>query len=123
MQELQRVDISTLSVSERLAFFLNLHNAMVIHAVISIGHPGASVIDRKSFNSDFVYVIGGSPYSLTTIINGVLRNNRRPPYTFTKPFGSGDKRLEVQVPQTVKADQTRALFFIMRMRYTFCTIV
>ncbi|CAH1414798.1 unnamed protein product [Lactuca virosa] len=99
MQELQRVDISTLSVSERLAFFLNLHNAMVIHAVISIGHPGASVIDRKSFNSDFVYVIGGSPYSFTTIINGVLRNNRRPPYTFTKPFGSGDKRLELAFPQ------------------------
>nr|GEZ31603.1 glutaredoxin-related protein [Tanacetum cinerariifolium] len=29
MQELQRVDISTLSDSERLAFFLNLHNAML----------------------------------------------------------------------------------------------
>lgn len=99
MQELQRVDISTLSVSERLAFFLNLHNAMVIHAVISVGHPGASVIDRKSFNSDFVYVIGGSPYSLTTIINGVLRNNQRPPYSFSKPFGSGDKRLELAFPQ------------------------
>ncbi|KVH95709.1 DEP domain-containing protein [Cynara cardunculus var. scolymus] len=98
-QELQRVDISTLSVSERLAFFLNLHNAMVIHAVISIGHPGAAVIDRRSFNSDFIYVIGGFPYSLTTIVNGVLRNNRRPPYSFTKPFGSGDKRLELAFPQ------------------------
>ncbi|XP_071692919.1 uncharacterized protein [Rutidosis leptorrhynchoides] len=95
MQELQRVDISTLSVSERLAFFLNLHNAMVIHAVISIGHPGTAVIERRNFNTDFVYVIGGYPYSLTTIVNGVLRNNRRAPYTFTKPFGSGDKRLEV----------------------------
>nr|GFA09436.1 glutaredoxin-related protein [Tanacetum cinerariifolium] len=40
MHELQRVDIWTLSDSERLAFFLNLHNAMVIHAIISIGHPG-----------------------------------------------------------------------------------
>lgn len=93
------MDISTLSDSERLAFFLNLHNAMVIHAIISIGHPGDAVIDRRSFNSDFLYVIGGFPYSLTTIINGVLRNNRRTPYSFTKPFGSGDKRLEVCVQQ------------------------
>ncbi|KAJ9549261.1 hypothetical protein OSB04_021804 [Centaurea solstitialis] len=98
LQELQRMDISTLSISERLAFFLNLHNAMVIHAVIRIGHPGAAVIDRRSFNSDFLYVIGGYPYSLTTIVNGVLRNNRRPPYSFTKPFGSGDKRLELAFP-------------------------
>ena len=93
------MDISTLSDSERLAFFLNLHNAMVIHAIISIGHPGDAVIDRRSFNSDFLYVIGGFPYSLTTIINGVLRNNQRAPYSFTKPFGSGDKRLEVCVQQ------------------------
>ncbi|KAK9052649.1 hypothetical protein SSX86_029279 [Deinandra increscens subsp. villosa] len=99
MQELQRVDISTLPASERLAFFLNLHNAMVIHGVISVGHPGSAVIDRRSFNSDFLYVIGGSPYSLTTIVNGVLRNNRRTPYSFTKPFGSGDRRLELALPQ------------------------
>ncbi|KAD5317142.1 hypothetical protein R6Q59_032447 [Mikania micrantha] len=99
MQELQRVEISTLSVSERLAFFLNLHNAMVIHGVISVGHPGSAVIDRRSFNSDFVYIIGGLPYSLTTIVNGVLRNNRRAPYSFTKSFASGDKRVELAFPQ------------------------
>nr|XP_043606972.1 uncharacterized protein LOC122578965 [Erigeron canadensis] len=99
MQELQRVDVSTLSVSERLAFFINLHNAMVIHAIISIGHPGAAVIERRAFNTDFVYVIGGSPYSLSSIVNGVLRNNRRAPYSFTKPFGSGDKRLELTSPK------------------------
>ncbi|KAK1438098.1 hypothetical protein QVD17_03901 [Tagetes erecta] len=99
MQELQRVDISTLTASERLAFFLNLHNAMVIHGVISVGHPGSALIDRRSFNSDFLYIIGGSPYSLTSIVNGVLRNNRRAPYSFTKPFGSGDKRLELALPQ------------------------
>ncbi|KAJ0780005.1 putative DEP domain, glutaredoxin, Thioredoxin-like superfamily [Helianthus annuus] len=99
VQELQRADISTLSDSERLAFFINLHNAMVIHGVISVGHPGSAVINRRSFNSDFVYIIGGSPYSLTTIVNGVLRNNRRAPYSFTKPFSSSDKRLELAFPQ------------------------
>ncbi|XP_076890526.1 uncharacterized protein LOC143585005 [Bidens hawaiensis] len=99
MLELQRVDISTLTASERLAFFLNLHNAMVVHGVISVGHPGSAVIDRRSFNSDFLYIIGGSSYSLTIIVNGVLRSNRRAPYSITKPFGSGDKRLELALPQ------------------------
>ncbi|XP_076956839.1 uncharacterized protein LOC143632146 [Bidens hawaiensis] len=97
MLELQRVDISTLTASERLAFFLNLHNAMVIHGVISVGHPGSAVIDRRSFNSDFLYIIGGSAYSL--IVNGILRSNRRAPYSITNPFVSGDKRLELALPQ------------------------
>ncbi|KAL8267158.1 hypothetical protein R6Q59_004502 [Mikania micrantha] len=100
IQDLQRVDISTLKASERLAFFLNLHNAMVIHGVISVGHPGTSLIDRRSFNSDFLYIIGGSPFSVTTIVDGVLRCNGRAPYSFTKPFGSGDKRLELVLPQS-----------------------
>lgn len=93
MQDLQRVDIFTLSVDETLAFFLNLYNAMVIHAVIKVGRPG--VIDRRAFFSDFQYIVGGYPYSLSTIKNGILRSNRRQPYSFTKPFSSGDKRLEV----------------------------
>lgn len=69
---------------------------MVIHAIIRIGHP-EGVIDRKSFFSDFQYVVGGYPYSLTTIENGILRNNRRGRYSLVKPFGSTDKRLEVCV--------------------------
>nr|GEX68214.1 glutaredoxin-related protein [Tanacetum cinerariifolium] len=99
MQELQRVDISTLSDSERLAFFLNLHNAMVIYDIINIGHLEDAVIDRRSFDTDFIYVIRGFLYSLTTIINGVLRNNQRAPYSFTKPFGSEDKRLKLAFPK------------------------
>ncbi|CAK9143897.1 unnamed protein product [Ilex paraguariensis] len=94
VQDLHRVNILALSADEKLAFFLNLYNAMVIHAVIRIGHPGG-VIDRRSFYSDFLYVVGGHPYSLTAILNGILRNNRRAPYSLVKPFGAGDKRLEL----------------------------
>ncbi|OWM77224.1 hypothetical protein CDL15_Pgr028861 [Punica granatum] len=97
-QELHRVDLTTLSQEERLAFFLNLYNSMVIHAVIRVGLPGG-IIDRRSFYSDFQYVVGGHPYSLTTIINGILRNNRRPPYSLVKPFSNGDPRLELTLPK------------------------
>ncbi|KAJ4710333.1 Glutaredoxin/DEP/DUF547 domain-containing protein [Melia azedarach] len=94
VHDLQRVNLFALSEDEKLAFFLNLYNAMVIHAIIRIGHP-EGVIDRKSFFSDFQYVVGGYPYSLTTIENGILRNNRRGRYSLVKPFGSTDKRLEL----------------------------
>ncbi|KAK9275338.1 hypothetical protein L1049_022602 [Liquidambar formosana] len=97
-QDLHRVDIQELSADEKLAFFLNLYNAMVIHAVIRVGCP-EGVIDRRSFFSDFQYLVSGHPYSLTAIKNGILRNNRRPPYSLVKPFGAGDKRLEVVLPK------------------------
>ncbi|KAG6399109.1 hypothetical protein SASPL_140583 [Salvia splendens] len=94
VEELQRVDLLTLSHDEKLAFFLNLHNSMAIHAVIRIGHPGG-MIYRRAFFSDFMYVIGGHPYSLNSIRNGILRGNRRPLFSLIKPFSKGDKRLEL----------------------------
>ena len=93
VEELQRADMTKLPTEERLPFFLNLHNAMAIHAVIRVGQPGS--VDRRPFFSDFQYVVGGHPYSLAAIRNGILRANRRQPYTLAKPFGSNDRRLEV----------------------------
>ncbi|KAG7032612.1 hypothetical protein SDJN02_06662, partial [Cucurbita argyrosperma subsp. argyrosperma] len=93
-QELHRVNLKALSHNEKLAFFLNMYNAMVIHGLIRFGRV-EGVIDRKSFFSDFQYLVGGQPYSLIAIKNGILRGNRRPPYSFAKPFSSGDKRAEL----------------------------
>ncbi|MCD7454431.1 hypothetical protein HAX54_024830 [Datura stramonium] len=94
VQDLHRVNILTLSADEKLAFFLNLHNAMAIHAVIRVGHPGA-MIDRRSFFSDFQYIVGGYSYSLSALKDGILRSNRRAPFSLMRPFPSGDKRLEM----------------------------
>ncbi|KAG1355272.1 hypothetical protein COCNU_07G013840 [Cocos nucifera] len=79
-----------------MAFFLNLYNAMVIHAVIRMGRPGG-VIDRRAFYTDFQYIVGGYHYSLSSIKNGILRLNRRQPYSLVKPFSATDKRLELAV--------------------------
>ncbi|XP_063940753.1 uncharacterized protein LOC108200246 isoform X2 [Daucus carota subsp. sativus] len=78
VKDLHRIDLFSLSAKERIAFFLNLYNAMVIHAVIKVGHP-VGMVDRRSFNNDFLYVIGGQPYSLGEIKHGILRSNRRAP--------------------------------------------
>ncbi|KAL5983146.1 hypothetical protein ACLOJK_017228 [Asimina triloba] len=96
-QDLQRVDVVSLSADEKLAFFLNLYNAMVIHAVIRSG-PQEGVADQRMYG-DFHYIVGGHPYSLNAIKNGILRCNRRQPYSLIRPFGSGDKRLEVALPK------------------------
>lgn len=94
IEDLHRVNLLELSHNEKMAFFLNLYNAMVIHGLIRFGRLDG-VIDRKSFFSDFQYLVGGHPYSLIAIKNGILRGNRRPPYSFVKPFSNVDKRLEV----------------------------
>ncbi|XP_022726447.1 uncharacterized protein LOC111282574 [Durio zibethinus] len=92
-RDLQRINLQLLTPEERLAFFLNLYNAMVIHAVINIGHP-EGILDRRAFFCDFQYVIGGYPYSLSNIENGILRNNRKSPYSLIRPFSNGDRRLQ-----------------------------
>ncbi|KAL0296514.1 UNVERIFIED_CONTAM: hypothetical protein Sradi_6703500 [Sesamum radiatum] len=94
VEDLQRINLLSLSYDEKLAFFLNLHNAMAIHAVIRVGDPGG-MIDRRFFFAEFMYVVGGYPYSLSSIKNGILRSNQRAPYSLVKPFSSGDKRLEL----------------------------
>ncbi|XP_047306832.1 uncharacterized protein LOC124910253 [Impatiens glandulifera] len=93
VQDLQRMNIGEFLEEEKLTFFLNLYNAMVIHAIIRMGARGG-VIDRRTLYSDFQYVIGGYHYSLGAIKNGILRGNKRPPYSLTKSLGSGDRRLE-----------------------------
>ena len=93
-QELHRINLGELSQEQRLAFFMNLYNAMAIHAVIRVGQP-EGIMDRRFF-SDFQYLVGGYSYSLSTIKNGILRNNRRPPYFLVKHFGPEDARLEVK---------------------------
>ncbi|XP_022735203.1 uncharacterized protein LOC111288544 [Durio zibethinus] len=93
-RDLQRINLKVLTPDERLAFFLNLYNAMVIHAVISIGHP-EGILDKRAFFCDFHYVVGGYPYSLGIIENGILRNNQKSPYSLIRPLSNGDRRLEL----------------------------
>lgn len=94
VQDLHRVNLLNLSADEKLAFFLNLYNAMVIHAVIRVGHPGG-MIDRRAFFSEFQYLVGGYSYSLSGLKDGILRNNRRAPLSLMRPFPGGDRRLEL----------------------------
>lgn len=92
--ELKRLDLHTFTREESLAFFINIYNAMVIHAFIAEGPP-TSVWRRYRFFNSTSYVIGGLVFSLNDIENGVLRANRRAVGAWGRPFGRTDPRLKV----------------------------
>ncbi len=76
---------------QKLAFWINLYNTMVIHGVID-WDIRESVKERNGFFTRLKYEIGGHLFSLNDIEHGILRGNARPPYRLFRPFGPGDPR-------------------------------
>jgi len=93
--ELQRSDIASLSPGAKLAFFINVYNALVIHGTVEQGRPG-NMYSRYKFFANTAYSIGGHIFSLNDIENGILRANSRSFGTlYIRPFGEGDPRLSL----------------------------
>lgn len=96
-RSLQTMDPALLeSREERLAFWINLYNVIVIHGVIAMGIRD-SVKEVRNFFRRIRYRIGGMEFSPDDIEHGVLRGNRRPPNSLFPPFPGKDKRLEFTV--------------------------
>lgn len=94
--QLQRFDPASLpDRATRLAFWINLYNALVIDAVIAFGVQ-TSVADELaglSFFQAAAYLIGGQRCSLNDIEHGILRANRGHPFIPGPQFAAGDPRL------------------------------
>eukprot|EP00040_Diaphanoeca_grandis_P009777 m.50107 g.50107 ORF g.50107 m.50107 type:complete len:501 (+) comp21213_c0_seq1:199-1701(+) len=97
--EIQRIEITALEESVRLAFTLNLYNLVVSHAFVKVGIP-TSNLKRYAFFDRIGYEIGGHAYSLNDIENGILRGNLPPPLHLRKPFSNTDPRLPSMLPRT-----------------------
>jgi hypothetical protein len=78
---------------ERIAFWINLYNVIVIHGVIALGIRD-SVKEYWNFFRGIYYEIGHSAFTPDDIEHGLLRGNRRPPYSLFRRFGGGDPRLK-----------------------------
>ena len=92
---MKRVDFlseSSLTRSQRLAFFINLYNIQCIAALIASGPP-PSTLSRLAFFKKAMSVVGGQTISLDEIENGVLRGNRKGVVSLKKPFSPSDSRL------------------------------
>ncbi|KAG1945411.1 uncharacterized protein zgc:152951 isoform X2 [Pimephales promelas] len=95
--QLQRVDLLSLSREEKLAFFINIYNALVIHGNLRLGFP-KNIWQRYRFFNYVSYLIGGEVFTLQDIENGVLRGNRKGVAQIMKPFSKNDPRLQVALP-------------------------
>ena len=95
--ELQQADLSGLSGDNATAFWLNLYNALIIHANISIGPP-RNMIERSRFFGSLGYYIGGYKYTLSEIEHAILRGNRKPPASFSRLFKRNDPRMTHVIP-------------------------
>jgi len=95
--ELQRVKLEGMTREETLAFFINIYNALVIHATVVKGPP-VNLWQRYKFFNTVSYTIGGYSFALNEIENGVLRSNRKAIGAVTKPFSKSDPRLKVALP-------------------------
>lgn len=78
---------------ERIAFWVNLYNVIVIHGVISL-RVRDSVKEVWNFFRRVYYQVGKYFFSPDDIEHGVLRGNRRPPYSLFRPFRAADPRLD-----------------------------
>lgn len=89
--ELQAVDVSALEPDVAKSFWLNLYNALIIHANIAVGPP-TNFLQRSRFFGSLAYLIGGSRYTLSEMEHGMLRCNAKPPASFSKLIKRSDPR-------------------------------
>jgi GH15 family glucan-1,4-alpha-glucosidase len=97
---LKAMDLGVLARrEERVAFWINLYNVIVIHGVIALGVRD-SVKEVWNFFSRVYYRIGAHDFTPEDIEHGILRGNRRPPYGLFRRFGAGDPRIRfiVELP-------------------------
>ncbi len=96
---LQDFDLTTLkNDKEKLAFWINLYNAMVIDGIISLGIKN-SINEVGRFFMKVKYKIGGYNFSLNDILNGILRKNKKPAKCLPPPFLFLDSRKRFMVDE------------------------
>lgn len=76
----------------RLAFWLNLYNALVLHEMRARPRSGNLLRHRRMFRR-CGYRVGELDFTLDAIEHGLLRGNARPPYSPRRVLRRGDRRL------------------------------
>ncbi|MEE9305822.1 MAG: DUF547 domain-containing protein, partial [bacterium] len=77
--------------AERLGFWINVYNCLVIHGIIALGIQD-SVKEVRGFFRRIAYDIGGWRFTPDEIEHGILRGNARHPYGPRRPFHPWDGR-------------------------------
>jgi hypothetical protein len=97
--QLQGFDLATLSSpEEKLAFWINLYNTIVVHGIIEL-EITSSVREIPDFFTHVSYQIGEFSFSPDEMEHGVLRANARPPYRIFPVFRKHDPRRQFSLQQ------------------------
>lgn len=80
----------------RLAFWINVYNALVFHAIVALG-VRETVREIRAFFARVSYRIGGFVLSADDVEHGILRGNARHGFFRRRRFGAGDPRLALTV--------------------------
>lgn len=80
----------------RLAFWINVYNALVFHGVVALG-VRRTVREVRGFFARVAYRVGGVVLSADDVEHGVLRGNARHGLLRRRPFAAGDGRLALAV--------------------------
>jgi hypothetical protein len=92
-RRLAHVDVAGLgSRSARLAFWINVYNALVLHGIVRLGIR-RTVWEAWNFFGRVSYRVGAFVLSVDEIEHGILRGNRRRRLPPVLPFRPGDPRL------------------------------
>lgn len=87
-----RPDALPLAGGARVAFWVNVYNALMRHAVVALDLKAGARVPLGVFSSAS-YLVGGQRFSLNTIEHGVLRRNRPAPFALRRPLREDDPRL------------------------------
>lgn len=86
-----------LSEPQRMAFFINVYNALTIHGLVSLSCLPGSVLEVKHFWKTTCYNISGMVLSLDDIEHGILRGNKPHPSSTQPLLGDGDPRKQLSL--------------------------
>ncbi|KAJ6244164.1 ras gtpase-activating protein [Anaeramoeba flamelloides] len=75
--ELNKVSLESLNHSQKVAFWINIYNALILHASIDNKGSPPTFWHLKRVNSGYKYLIGGLKYSRDDILQGILKGNNK----------------------------------------------
>ena len=94
---LQGVSLGDLNGRQpRLAFWINVYNALVFHGIVAVGIR-RSVWELRGFYRRVCYRVGGFVLSADDVEHGILRGNARHGWLRRRRFGARDSRLALAV--------------------------
>jgi uncharacterized protein DUF547 len=82
--------------ADRLAFWINVYNALVFHGVVALG-VRRTVREVRGFFARVAYRVGGVLVTADDVEHGLLRANARHGLLRRRPFAAGDGRLALAV--------------------------